>query len=116
VRQQLLAGDGEALDAAPPRAAALHEPGAGQGLELGQGLGHRRLAQRQPLGRARQMALLRHCHQAAQVPQLHIAQEDVGLGRHSITNAYEKTQERQFTSATRMNRVDAIPTNPETSS
>jgi hypothetical protein len=50
------------------------------------------------------------------MPELHVAQEGVGLGGHSITNAYEKSQERQFTSATRMNRVDAIPTNPETSS
>src|SRR5689334_5663267 len=108
--QQLFAGDGEALDAAPPGLAALDQPRAGQRLELGQCLGHRRLTERQPLRGPRQMALLRHRHQTAQMPQLHAAREDLGRRRHRITIGYEKSKNDQFTSMARMNRVRVPPT------
>ena len=78
--QQLLAGGGEPLHAAPAGAAALHQPGAGKFLQLGEGLGHGGLAQRQPLGGAGQVALLRHGDEAAQVPQLHVARKCQGRG------------------------------------
>jgi hypothetical protein len=75
MRQQLLAGRREPLHAAPARVAALDQPRADDGLQLRQRLGHRGLAQRQPLGGAREVALLRHGHEGAQVAQLHVAQE-----------------------------------------
>ncbi|MNS93533.1 hypothetical protein D3C72_1277120 [compost metagenome] len=73
--QQLFAGRRKALHAAAPGLAAFHQPRADHRLELRQRLGHRRLAQRQPLGRARQVALLRDRDEGAQVPQLHVAHE-----------------------------------------
>jgi len=75
MRQQLLAGGREPLHAAPAGLAAVDQPCADDGLELGQRLRHRRLAQRQPLGRAREVPLLRHGDEAAQMAQLHVAQE-----------------------------------------
>ena len=76
MRQQLLADGSQALHAAPARAAALDQPGTRQLLEFGQGLGHGRLTQRQPLRGPRQMALLRDRDHAAQVAQLDVAGED----------------------------------------
>lgn len=60
-------GRGRELDAAatPQQQLTPHDL-----LELGDGLGDRRLRQRQGLGRAHQVALLRHGHQALQVAQL----------------------------------------------
>ena len=75
VRQQGLAGRRQPLHAAPPGAAALDQPGAGQRLQFGKRLGHGRLAQRQPLRRACQVALLRHRDKTAQMSQLDVAGE-----------------------------------------
>ena len=82
MRQQMLARRGEALDTAPAGAAALHQPRARQSLQFGEGLGNGRLAQCQPLGGARQMALLRDRDEATQMPQLDTADKGFGTGRH----------------------------------
>ena len=103
MHQQLLAGRRQPLHATAPGRAALHQPRAGQCLELGQGLGDGRLAQGQSLGGARQVTLLRDRHQTAQVSQLHATGEGIGrrdrhgMGSGWITVGYEKSTNRQFT-------------------
>jgi hypothetical protein len=75
MRQQLLAGRREPLHAAAAGLAAIDQARAHDRFEFRQRLGHRGLAQREPRRRARQVALLRHGDEGAQVPQLHVADE-----------------------------------------
>lgn len=51
-------------------AAAQQQLAADDLFQLGDGLGHRRLRERQRLGRAHEVALLRHHHEALQMAQL----------------------------------------------
>ena len=80
--EQLLPRNSQALNAAPAGRAAFDQPGARQRFQLGQRLGHGRLAQGQAFGCAREVPLLRDRHQATQMAQLHRAHEGFGVRDH----------------------------------